>query len=100
MLYEVITDSLVVCKFTNMGVADEYFARVLSAVTGIPYATTDMIKVGERVWNLERLYNNREGFTIKDDTLPPRLLAEAPVDGPSKGWVSNLEPMLKEYYRT
>ncbi len=93
-------DSLVVCKFTNMGVADEYFARVLSAVTGIQYATTDMIKVGERVWNLERLYNNREGFTAKDDTLPPRLLTEAPVDGPSKGWVSNLEPMLKEYYRT
>jgi aldehyde:ferredoxin oxidoreductase len=93
-------DSLVICKFTNMGVADEYFARVLSAVTGIPYATGDLIKAGERVWNLERLYNNREGFTAKDDTLPPRLLTEAPTDGPSKGWVSQLEPMLKEYYRT
>lgn len=93
-------DSLVLCKFTNMGVADEYFARVLSAVTGIQYATTELIKVGERVWNLERLYNNREGFTAKDDALPPRLLTEAPVDGPSKGWVSKLEPMLKEYYRT
>ena len=93
-------DSLVICKFTNMGVADEYFARVLSAVTGIQYATGDMIKAGERVWNLERLYNNREGFTNKDDSLPPRLLMEAPTDGPSKGWVSHLEPMLKEYYRT
>ncbi|MBN1889501.1 MAG: aldehyde ferredoxin oxidoreductase family protein [Thermoflexales bacterium] len=93
-------DSLVVCKFTNMGVADEYFARVLSAVTGVPYATGDMIKAGERVWNLERLYNLREGFTRKDDTLPPRLLTEAPADGPSKGWVSHLEPMLEEYYRT
>ncbi len=93
-------DSLVVCKFTNMGVADEYFARVLSSVTGVQYATGDMIKVGERVWNLERLYNNREGFSAKDDTLPLRLLSEAPADGPSKGWVSNLEPMLKEYYRS
>jgi len=93
-------DSLVICKFINMGVADEYFARVLSAVTGIQYATGDMIKVGERIWNLERLYNNREGFTTKDDTLPPRLLTEAAVDGPSQGWVSNLEPMLKEYYRS
>ena len=93
-------DSLVVCKFTNMGVADEYFARVLSAVTGIPYATGDMIKAGERIWNLERLYNNREGFTNLDDSLPPRLLTEAPTSGPSKGWVSQLEPMLKEYYRT
>lgn len=93
-------DSLVVCKFTNLGVADEYFARVLSAVTGIPYATGDMIKAGERIWNLERLYNLREGFTREHDTLPPRLLTEAPTDGPSKGWVSHLEPMLKEYYRT
>ncbi|HEY3311009.1 MAG TPA: aldehyde ferredoxin oxidoreductase family protein [Anaerolineales bacterium] len=93
-------DSLVVCKFTNMGVADEYFARVLSAVTGVQYATGDMIKAGERVWNLERLYNNREGFSSRDDTLPARLLTEAPVDGPSQGWVSNLAPMLKEYYRS
>ncbi len=92
-------DSLVLCKFTNMGVADEYFARTLSAVTGIPYATGDMIRVGERVWNLERLYNLREGFSRKDDTLPPRLLSEAPTDGPSKGWVVKLEPMLNEYYR-
>ena len=89
-----------ICKFTNMGVADEYFARVLSAVTGVQYATGDMIKVGERVWNLERLYNLREGFTKKDDTLPPRLLQEAPIDGPSQGWVVQLEPMLKEYYRS
>ena len=92
-------DSLVICKFTNMGVADEYFARVLSAVTGIHYDTGEMIRVGERVWNLERMYNLREGFTSKDDTLPPRLLNEAPTDGPSKGWVVQLEPMLKEYYR-
>jgi aldehyde:ferredoxin oxidoreductase len=93
-------DSLVICKFTNMGVADEYFARVLTAVTGIPYATGDLIKAGERVYNLERLYNNREGFTRKDDTLPARLLTEAPTEGPSRGWVSNLEPMLNEYYRS
>jgi aldehyde:ferredoxin oxidoreductase len=92
-------DSLVLCKFTNMGVADEYFARVLSAVTGVAYATGDMIRVGERVWNLERLYNLREGFSRQHDTLPPRLLNEAPADGPSKGWVVQLEPMLKEYYR-
>jgi aldehyde:ferredoxin oxidoreductase len=82
-----------------MGVADEYFARVLSAVTGIQYSTGDLNRVGERVWNLERLYNLREGFTSNDDTLPPRLLEEAPLDGPSEGWVVQLEPMLKEYYR-
>ncbi len=92
-------DSLVICKFTHMGVAEEYFARVLSAVTGMQYATGDLVKVGERVWNLERLYNLREGFTRADDTLPPRLLNEAVAAGPSQGWVSKLEPMLNEYYR-
>jgi aldehyde:ferredoxin oxidoreductase len=92
-------DSLVLCKFTNMGVGEEYFARTLSAVTGIPYATGDLIRVGERVWNLERLYNLREGFTKADDTLPPRMLGEPVAEGPSKGWVSQLAPMLAEYYR-
>lgn len=92
-------DSLVICKFTNMGVAEEYFARALTSVTGVSYATGDLIKVGERIYNLERLYNIRERFTRADDTLPPRLLNEAVAEGPSKGWVSQLEPMLNEYYR-
>jgi aldehyde:ferredoxin oxidoreductase len=92
-------DSLVVCKFANMAVAEEYFARALSAVTGLDFSTGDLIRVGERVWNLERLYNLREGFTAADDTLPPRLLEEAVKEGPSAGWVSQLAPMLAEYYR-
>jgi aldehyde:ferredoxin oxidoreductase len=92
-------DSLVVCKFANMAVAEEYFARALSAVTGLDFSTGDLIRVGERIWNLERLYNLREGFTAADDTLPSRLLQEPVPDGPSQGWVSNLKPMLAEYYR-
>ncbi|MBI4786429.1 MAG: aldehyde ferredoxin oxidoreductase family protein [Chloroflexi bacterium] len=92
-------DSLVVCKFTHMAVAEEYFARVLSAVSGIEFSTGDLVRVGERVWNLERLYNLREGFTCADDSLPARLLREPLADGPSKGWVNQLEPMLAEYYR-
>ena len=88
------------CKFTNLGVAEEYFARVLSAVTGLEYSTGDLVQVGERVWNLEKLYNLREGFGREDDTLPPRLLTEAPSDGPTRGWVVHLEPMLHEYYRS
>ena len=92
-------DSLVVCKFANMAVPDEYFARALSAVTGLDFSTGDLIRVGERVWNLEQLYNIREGFTVADDTLPPRIRQETVSDGPSKGWVSHLPEMLGEYYR-
>jgi aldehyde:ferredoxin oxidoreductase len=82
-----------------MGVADEYYARTLTAVTGITYPAGELVKVGERVWTLERLYNLREGFGKADDTLPPRLLNEPVQAGPSKGWVCHLEPMLQEYYR-
>ncbi|HFE66712.1 MAG TPA: aldehyde ferredoxin oxidoreductase, partial [Chloroflexi bacterium] len=94
-----VIDSLVYCKFANMAVAEEFFARTLTAVTGEPYTADDLMKVGERVWNLERLYNLREGFTKEDDTLPDRLLNDPVVAGPSKGFTVNLAPMLVEYYQ-
>lgn len=93
-----VVDSLIACKFANIAIADEYFARALTALTGIEFPTGEMIKAGERIYNLERLYNLREGFTRADDTLPPRLLNE-PATGASAGQVSHLEPMLVEYYR-
>jgi aldehyde:ferredoxin oxidoreductase len=93
-----VIDSLVYCKFSNMAVAEEFFARTLSAVTGEHFTVDDLMMVGERVWTLERLYNLREGFTKEDDTLPDRLLNE-PVDGgPSEGYTVKLTPMLEEYY--
>lgn len=89
-------DSLVLCKFISMAVAEEYYGRALTAVTG---TSANLIRVGERIWNLERLYNLREGFSRADDTLPRRLLEEPVPEGPSKGWVSHLPEMLDEYYR-
>lgn len=93
-----LVDSLVICKFTNLAVAEEFFARTLSAVTGLSFTADDLMRVGERVWNMERLYNLREGFSRADDTLPPRLLNEPVSEGPSAGFVVKLEPMLQEYY--
>jgi aldehyde:ferredoxin oxidoreductase len=94
-----VVDSLVVCKFVNMAVAEEFFARLLTAVSGVSYTGDDLMEAGERVYNLERMYNLREGFTRADDTLPKRLLEEPMPAGPSAGWVVKLEPMLKEYYQ-
>ena len=91
-------DSLGVCKFVNIAVGDDYLARALTAVTGVPY-TRELIRAGERIWNLERLYNLREGFTRADDTLPRRMLEEPVSAGPSQGWVSHVPEMLDEYYR-
>ncbi len=94
-----VVDSLVMCKFVNMAVAEEFFARLLTAVSGVEFSGDDLMQVGERVYNLERLYNLREGFTRADDTLPKRLLEEPVLTGPSAGWTVKLEPMLVEYYQ-
>lgn len=94
-----VLDSLVLCKFTSFALADEHYARLASAVTGVDYRPQDLQKVGERIWNLERLYNWREGFRAVDDTLPPRLVQEPVKQGPGRGQVVELEPMLREYYR-
>jgi aldehyde:ferredoxin oxidoreductase len=93
-----VIDSLVYCKFANMAVSVEFFARTLSAVTGEMFTEEDLMQAGERVWTLERLYNLREGFTKEDDTLPERLLNDPIQEGPSEGFTANLAPMIKEYY--
>lgn len=92
-------DSLIICRFVGLAVSEEYFARLLTAVTGENYQPQDLHITGERIWNLERLYNLREGLSQADDTLPDRLLNEAVKSGPAKGYVVNLAPMLKDYYR-
>jgi len=57
------------------------------------------MKAGERIHNMERLFNLKAGFTNKDDTLPLRLLKEPIPSGPSKGEVCQLDRMLPEYYK-
>ncbi len=58
-----------------------------------------IITTGERICNLERVFNVREGFDRKEDTLPKRLLETPLIEGHSKNRVVNLEPMLDEFYK-
>ena len=92
-------DSMVVCRFSTYAANEFVWARLLAAVTGIPYQPEEVMRIGERIVNIERLYNLREGFSRKDDTLPKRLLEEPVKAGPAKGRTVNLEPMLDEYYQ-
>lgn len=92
-------DSLVLCRFIQFCLSDEYFARMLQAVTGIPYKGMDLHRVGERIWNLERMYNLESGVEPGEDTLPPRLLREPIAEGPASGHVVRLGEMLPLYYR-
>lgn len=59
----------------------------------------EFMQIGERIWNLERLFNLKAGFSRKDDTLPPRILKEPIKSGPSKGEIEELDKMLDDYYK-
>ncbi|MHC1703341.1 MAG: aldehyde ferredoxin oxidoreductase family protein [Tenuifilaceae bacterium] len=92
-------DSMGVCIFTSFALNPIHYANMMSAITGVQINSTDLLKIGERIWNLERLYNIREGLTRKDDSLPPRLTTESFSSGHSKGIVVDLDPLLDSYYK-
>lgn len=91
-------DSSGACLFTTFGIGADDLAALLSSCTGRAYSTDDFMKTGERIWNLERLWNLKAGFTRADDTLPERILNDPILTGPSKGDISHLDKMLPEYY--
>ncbi len=91
-------DSTGICLFTTFGIGAEDIHPMLEHATGAGYTLEECLKIGERVWNLERLFNLRAGLSGKDDTLPPRILHEGIPEGPAKGMVGRLQEMLPEYY--
>jgi len=74
-------------------------SQVLNYATGSGYDVETVLEAGERVFNLERLFLLRAGFTGADDTLPDRMLNEPLTEGPAKGHVVYLDQMLPEFYR-
>ncbi|MGB9792386.1 MAG: aldehyde ferredoxin oxidoreductase family protein [Thermacetogeniaceae bacterium] len=92
-------DSSGLCLFLTFAIGAPEIAAELSKATGIDYTVDDVMKIGERIWNMERLFNLANGFTKDDDTLPPRLLKEPIKFGPLKGAVHKLHEMLPEYYK-
>ncbi len=93
-----VTDSLVTCKFQEYSLGFDHIARFLTATTGKEHTISKLDEIGERIWNLERLFNIREGLSRKDDTLPERFFKEPFTEGPSKGQVVKLDQMLNDYY--
>jgi aldehyde:ferredoxin oxidoreductase len=91
-------DSSGACLFSTFGIGADELAALLSTATGVPYSTEEFMKAGDRIWNLERLFNLKSGLSAKDDTLPPRMLKEPMPAGPCKGEVNKLDQMLPEYY--
>ena len=91
-------DSSGACLFSTFGIGADELAALLSAATGVPYSTEAFMQAGDRIWNMERLFNLASGLSAKDDTLPPRMLKDPMPAGPCKGEVSKLAKMLPEYY--
>jgi len=92
-------NSTVKCLFTTFALGAKDYGNLLSGVTGWDIGEDDILKIGERIYNLERVIMGRLGFSDKDDTLPPRLLKEPMPEGPAKGQVVELEKMKEEYYK-
>ena len=93
-----VTDCLDICKFATFAQALDAFAAEYEAMTGVPSSPEHLLKVGERVYNLERHYNNLNGFREGSDYLPDRFTKEPSTMGGSKGHVCELDNMLVEYY--
>jgi aldehyde:ferredoxin oxidoreductase len=94
-----VTDCLDICKFATFAESMDTFAAQYTAYTGVEMSGGDLVKAGERVYNLERYYNNLAGFREGSDTLPERFLKEPSTQKGSKGHVCELDQMLEEYYR-
>lgn len=93
-------DNTGVCLFVGgAGAPLDQFVPCAAAATGVPFTYDDLVKIGERTWNLERLWNLKAGLTKADDSLPKRLLKEAHSDGPSAGVTVQLDVMLPIYYK-
>ncbi|MCF7858599.1 MAG: aldehyde ferredoxin oxidoreductase family protein [Candidatus Cloacimonetes bacterium] len=91
-------DSLVLCRFLQFAVSLDTFKEILNIVTGSDYSEDELLKVGSRIYNLERKYNVEAGFDRKDDTLPARFLKEELKEGASRNRLVKLDEMLDKYY--
>lgn len=99
-----VVDSLGLCKLEGIALKPMlpiHFQRMLTAATGWDISVPDLEQIGERIWNLERMFNVRQGKNRRDDFPPPRLLKEPISTGPAKGERldrARYEAMLNEYY--
>lgn len=93
--YLAIADSGVLCWIIYHGpLWGEKLSEWLTYITGTTYTQETLDRLGERIWNLERLFNLKAGITCKDDTLPPRITKEPRV----KNRVVDIDRLLQEYY--
>ena len=100
--FSVIVESLGACKYGTMVPPALFYDEVrkgLKVTTGLDYSEEELVEVGERIVNLNRMFNVREGFSRKDDMLPERCVKEPLPSGPPKGQVCEIDRLLDDYYQ-
>jgi aldehyde:ferredoxin oxidoreductase len=98
--YMSVYNPLGICKFIAKGkIEPQHIADLVNAAAGWDWTAGDVLRTGERLFNLKRLINLRLGVTAADDTLPQRLLTEPRPTGGAAGVLPDLDAMLAEYYR-
>jgi aldehyde:ferredoxin oxidoreductase len=93
--WNTVSNCLVNCLFA--AAKPSTIAELLSAATGVEYTLEDMMRAGERVWNMKRAINCRLGVSRQNDRLPKLLLEPLP-DGGQMGHVPDMDLLLSEYY--
>jgi aldehyde:ferredoxin oxidoreductase len=92
-------DSLGLCLFTSFAMGAPDYAALYNAVCGTEHTAESLLEAGDRIYNIERMFNLQAGIDAAQDTLPKRLLEEPIPEGPSKGSVHRLSELLPEYYK-
>jgi aldehyde:ferredoxin oxidoreductase len=93
-----VINSAVICLFTSFALGLPQYAGMLEAITGMELNPEKLLKIGERITNLERVINNRYGLDRAADALPKRFTEEPVSGGPSKGQISHVPEMIDRYY--
>ncbi|MGQ3411858.1 aldehyde ferredoxin oxidoreductase family protein [Natrinema sp. LN54] len=94
-----ISDSFDICKFNAFAEGIEEYVLQYNGMTGRDVTEDELLEAGERIYNLERYYNNLNGFDGSDDSLPERFLEDGiRGQGASEGEYCELEEMKAEYY--
>jgi aldehyde:ferredoxin oxidoreductase len=94
--WRTVDNAIVMCIFANVETQEK--VDLINAACGLNWTVTDLMKFGERSWNLKRAINNRMGLTRANDKLPKALLEPFP-DGGSAGFVPDIQGMLSAYYQ-
>jgi len=93
-----VIDSMGLCLFTSFAMGAPEYADLMNAAAGTNYTPDELLMAGERIYNIERMFNKAAGMKPEDDRLPKRLTKEPIKNGPSQGQLSKIDITLPQYY--